>query len=430
VIDELHLLHQGSRGARLEALITRATRLNPFIRMIGLSATLANLDELAEWLRARRYRSSWRLVPVTKRVRRFSKPADKPRMLLEEIQETTLDKGKVLVFVNSRKRAESLAKHLQQSGIHAAFHHAGLPRGERLSTEATFRNGPVDVLIATSTLEMGLNLPARKVVLYDSYAFADNGSFEALPVINYVQRTGRAGRPGLDTEGESVFFLPAWAGNSKCYESEELEPILSTLFDENLLAGQVLAEISSRIAITRTQLERGFGDRTLWRFQGGKHRLDNIIDLLARSAMVKETAREGLVFLSATAIGRLGTQLFLSPKSTLAIKNCYECCDSLFLFDLLLITSLLPECEPRLWFDFEEIDSSGDQLLSIPSFLLDQSQSFLRQCFGQGEERHLLSALKMAALLHGRILGLTDEELMDAFSCYATSTSWLKMRDG
>ena len=285
MIDELHLLNEGPRGARLEALITRALRLNPFMRIIGLSATLANLDELAEWLQARTFQSSWRLVPITKQVRRFSKTTDKPAILLEEIQETTDSHGKVLVFVNSRKRAEALAKQLRQAGIVAAFHHAGLSRADRLSTETAFRHGPLDVLVATSTLEMGLNLPARKVILYDSYTFSEKGRFVDLPVINYVQRTGRAGRPGLGTEGKSVFFLPAWAGNEKRYANEMIEPIWSSLFDENLLAEQVLAEISSRIAITQAQLESGFGDKTLWRFQGGKHRMDAIVDLLVGSGM-------------------------------------------------------------------------------------------------------------------------------------------------
>ena len=101
----------------------------------------------------------------------------------------------------------------------------------------------------------------------------------------YVQRTGRAGRPGLDTERKSLFFLPAWAGNEKRCANEVLEPIWSSLFDENLLAEQVLAEISSRIGITQAQLESGFGDKTLWRFQGGKHRMDAIIDLLVRSGI-------------------------------------------------------------------------------------------------------------------------------------------------
>lgn len=430
VVDELHLLGQGKRGARLEALITRLIRLNPFTRLIGLSATLANLDELAEWLHARTYRNNWRLVPVEKRVQRFTKASDKSHMLRQEIEETISHEGKVLVFVNSRKRAEFISNQLKQNGILSAYHHAGLPRAGRIAIEDSFRRGDLDVLISTPTLEMGINLPARKVVLYDGYAFSDDGRFIPLPVLNYVQRAGRAGRPGLDSEGESVLFIPSWSGKASRYENEEIEPIRSPLFDRNLLAEQVLSEISSRMSITRHQLEKGFADNTLWRFQGGQRKLDEVIGLLIEAEMVKETARDGIFFLNPTAIGRLGVQLFLSPKTVLLIRRCYEHCSTLFLFDLLLLATLLPESEPRLWFDFEEIDHFGDQILVIPSIFLDHPSNFIARHLSELNERHLLSSLKAATLLYQRINGIPDEDLTDNFSCYPSDMHLLAENGG
>jgi len=61
--------------------------------------------------------------------------------------------------------------------------------------------------------------------------------------------------------------------------------VWSSRFDEDLLAEQVSAGISYRIAVTQGQLESGLGDKPLWRFRGGKQRMDAILDLMVRSGM-------------------------------------------------------------------------------------------------------------------------------------------------
>ncbi len=418
ILDELHLLASGQRGARLEALITRILRLNQFTRLIGLSATISNMESLAQWLNARTYHSEWRPVEIQKRVRRFKKPSEKFSLLLEELEATLSQKGKVLVFTNSRRRAEGLAGQLRGCGIRSAFHHAGLSRTDRSEVEGEFKNGDVDVLIATPTVEMGVNLPARKVVVFDHYAFSDEGLFVPLPVMNYVQRVGRAGRPGLDETGESVLLLPSWHGNATRYLEEDLEPIRSPLFSQNLLGEQVLAEVSSGLSITQRQLEKEFVGRTLWHFQGGKSCLDEEIELLKDAGMLRETPGEKKTYLNPTGIGRLAIQLFLSPRSVLVIKNFYEQYGSLRYFDLLLMAALLPECQPRLWFDFEEIDVLGDRLLSLPSHFLDEPVSTLNRILLNINERQVLSGLKIASLLHERTQGVAEDELVETYSCY------------
>jgi helicase len=67
VIDEFHFLGDPGRGSNLETLISRVQRVNPFIRFIGLSATLSNAEELAKWLKARIFTSDWRPVALEKR---------------------------------------------------------------------------------------------------------------------------------------------------------------------------------------------------------------------------------------------------------------------------------------------------------------------------------------------------------------------------
>jgi len=64
VVDEIHLLDSEKRGATLEILITKMRRMNSGLRIVGLSATAPNIDEMAEWLDADYYVSNWRPVPL------------------------------------------------------------------------------------------------------------------------------------------------------------------------------------------------------------------------------------------------------------------------------------------------------------------------------------------------------------------------------
>src|SRR5690606_14935353 len=109
VIDEVHLLAEPNRGPRLEGSLSRFRRLNPFCRLVGLSATLGNPDELADWFDGVAYRSQWRPVPLEWRLAHFRKPTEKPSVLHREVARNVASGGKTLVFVQSRRRAEELS---------------------------------------------------------------------------------------------------------------------------------------------------------------------------------------------------------------------------------------------------------------------------------------------------------------------------------
>ena len=218
VVDEIHLLGEPNRGARLEGAVSRFMRLNPFARIAGLSATVGNPEEIAEWLRGVCFVSDDRPVPLEWRIVRYRRAGDKPDKLAAEVSRNVRNGGASLVFVQSRRRAEELSRYLQGTGLRAEHHHAGLGPEKRDIVESSFRRKQVEVLVATATLEMGLNLPVRQVVLYDLQGF--NGrQFSPLTTNTVWQRAGRAGRRGLDENGEAVLLAPAWDRAADNYPS-------------------------------------------------------------------------------------------------------------------------------------------------------------------------------------------------------------------
>src|SRR5262249_55422350 len=141
---------------------------------LGLSATLGNLDELADWLGAVAYSSTWRPVPMTPEPVYFHRD-DKNAVLADELVKILNEDGNSLVFVQSRNAVKRLYSELEPllkerlggKEFSIAMHHAGLSRAQRKEVEEAFRQARNAIIIATSTLGQGINLPARAVIQYD-----------------------------------------------------------------------------------------------------------------------------------------------------------------------------------------------------------------------------------------------------------------------
>ncbi|HRT17499.1 MAG TPA: DEAD/DEAH box helicase [Methanothrix sp.] len=162
------------------------------------------------------------------------------------VRDTLSQSAQILIFENSRKNAEAAASRLcgllpsdpaalelSQSILATgesetaqrlascisrgvAFHHAGLLPEQRRLVEQGFRDAIIKVIASTPTLAAGLNLPARRVLIKSYKRYEYGRGMSPIPVIEYRQMAGRAGRPGLDPYGES--FLLAKNGT----EMEEL----------------------------------------------------------------------------------------------------------------------------------------------------------------------------------------------------------------
>ena len=284
VLDEVHYLQDRARGAVWEEVIIHAP---PHIRLVCLSATVANAGEFTDWVRSRRGPTELvveehRPVPLerwwsvrdlyqkeTHLLSLFSEREDgrgeavnpdisrllarrrrgRRRMVAprrSEIVEMLEEEGMLpaIYFVFSRagceesalrlvdsgvrladseergeirRRAEEGTSHLRDADLRAlsydrwvwcleagvAAHHAGLVPAFKEVVEELFSAGLIRVVFATETLALGINMPARTVVLDRLTKYTGEGH-EALTPGEFTQLTGRAGRRGIDEVGHGV----------------------------------------------------------------------------------------------------------------------------------------------------------------------------------------------------------------------------------
>ncbi len=448
VIDEFHILGLSIRGARLEGTITRLIRMNPFVKILGLSATMPNASELADWLHGTSYSSTWRQVPIQKRIVRFSSAAQKPQLLFEEVARCVKSGGQSLVFCNSRSRVQQITDYIKGKGIPTTCHHAGLTQDVRIDTEQKYKTGKIRVLVATSTLEMGLNLPARQVVIYDSYSFSDTG-FIDLPVWSFIQRAGRAGRPGLDENGEVVLLLAKWSGDADRYLDEDCEHTDSQLISCKFMGEQLLIDVYAGYTRTKNELIHGFLPMTLYKHQHPEADITPVLNKMLASGLLKikdmESSKQELddddymaeeqeenisdedKRLKVGLIGRLAVRLMFSPDTINLFVRCYNSNKRLYLFDLLLLATLSDDCSPVINANFEELDQLCECVHPIPSKFLDCTvEQFLKKLPDPPGILRLLASIKMSALCYALTKGEKAEDLAKKFDVYEADIHMLK----
>ena len=191
IVDEIHAFAGDDRGWHLLSVLQRITRLaGRELQRIGLSATVGNPEMLIDWL-----------AGPCKGERVVFRPAEAAASQAEvkldfvgslenaAVVISRLHRGeKRLVFVDSRARAEELGAGLRQLGITAFVTHSSLSQEQRRQAEDAFANRDDCVIVATSVLELGVDVGnLDRVIQIDS----------PTTVSSFLQRMGRTGRrPG------------------------------------------------------------------------------------------------------------------------------------------------------------------------------------------------------------------------------------------
>ena len=256
IIDEIHLLHD-SRGPVIESIVARTIRrietTKEQVRIVALSATLPNYEDVATFLRIDfkkglfYFDNSYRPVPLKQHYIGITEKKSVKKMLL--MNEITYDKvieraGKhqMIIFVHSRRETvrtarairemamakDDIGKLMKEEGSYKEIlqseignikdndlkdllpycmgvHHAGMNREDRALVEDLFNEGHLQIIVSTSTLAWGVNLPAHTVIIKGTTIYnPELGDWVELSSQDIMQMMGRAGRLGYDSSGEGI----------------------------------------------------------------------------------------------------------------------------------------------------------------------------------------------------------------------------------
>jgi helicase len=374
-IDEIHELGS-SRGSILEVILTQIKNSHSEIILLGLSATIKNGQEIADWLSAKLVLSNYRPVPLETgvfyndniyfedRKEDLTSLTVKNTNLGSIIKDTLNKQKQLIVFCASRKNTMSFAKkygllakeyisekEYEKLRIVAkealetlesptkqceelfscilngtSFHHAGLVTKQRNTIEDNFKNGNIKIIFATPTLAAGINLPAFRVIINSIFRFS-NGSMVPIPVNEFQQMAGRAGRPRYDIKGEAICVVNKEADVSKIYTTYILSGpsnIESQLSKINILRSHLLSIILINDLKSIEEVYK-YLTKTFYFYTFGNNFeiKNNILEIISEFIEFEFLEKEDNFF-KITEIGKKVCYLYIDPLSANNIINDYK----------------------------------------------------------------------------------------------------------
>jgi helicase len=374
VADEVHLMHDPSRGPTLEVLLARIRTINPRCQMIALSATIQNSMEIADWLDAAHVTSDFRPVVLKEGVfldgevtYTDSSREEFPYLddaVVSVVNASASNGEQSLVFVNTRKSTEALAERLGlylrealepdalaalkdvatrvrrgdaettqvadrlagciSAGV--AFHHAGLSPFQRRAVETAFKDRQLRCIVATPTLAAGINLPAKRVIVRDVRRYDSMYGNLPIPVLEIKQMLGRAGRPRYDTEGQAILVAKNEGQRTELMERYllgEPERIYSKLGTEAALRSHILASIATGMVAEDDDLVR-FIESTFYSHQAEswtiEERLERALEFLEDEELITRDGKR----LWPTKFGRRVSDLYVDPLSAVLLREAVQ----------------------------------------------------------------------------------------------------------
>ena len=205
IIDEIHYFAGSERGIQLNSLLARISKYNSNFTKIGLSATLGNPDDVAKWINTEQPASIIQYTNdrnIKYKIVKYDEYEDIPKTL------SKYKDKKILIFAKSRGGVEFyynlIKKEFDTTNIF--LHHASISKELRQKNEEEFRNATNGVMIATSTLELGIDIGNIDII----------GQISTTNTISsLMQRIGRGGRRNniqrviffINSESEAILTL-------------------------------------------------------------------------------------------------------------------------------------------------------------------------------------------------------------------------------
>ncbi|CAE7860239.1 hel308 [Symbiodinium microadriaticum] len=341
VFDESHLLTVPSRGDHIEVALMKLTEINPDVRIVLLSATMPNVNEICEWVshitdRDTYYlESEYRPCPLNVWYETYydgdrqydDKEAQKVGTAMGIVEYYPDDK--FLIFVHTKRTGKLMLEQLKRNKIKAEFHNADLALDKRLKVEKSFKEDKdFRVIVATSTLAWGLNLPARRVIIVGVH----RGLAE---VENYDiwQMIGRSGRVGLDPRGDAYVLVPESTKKETIARIKKKRKIESTLLEYlgtaeqphyKTLAFHIVAEIHQGNVKTKE------GFHQWYRYSLAHHQdlnfgdaeIDRTIDLLQKNRVIYVDKDTGEY--KTSPIGIVASIFYYSPFDVADLRKNFK----------------------------------------------------------------------------------------------------------
>ncbi|NWF87562.1 DEAD/DEAH box helicase [Candidatus Bathyarchaeota archaeon] len=268
VVDEVHELAGSKRGVQLTIALERLYDLiGKEFQRIGLSATLGNPDEVAQFIAGTNRSISIVQASLAKayryhvenpspmeadydlagKLRTAPEAAARIRRLIELVD----NHKSTLIFVNSRTNAEMLGHKFTQLGrTDIAVHHGSLSKEERIQIEDEFKAGVLKAIICTSTLELGIDIGNVDLVIQ---------YLSPRQVSSLIQRVGRSGHR-LDMLSKGVIItafsddtLESIASTRNAYENR-IEPVLIHENALDVLAHQIVGILMDKENVSINEL--------------------------------------------------------------------------------------------------------------------------------------------------------------------------------
>lgn len=409
--------------------------------------------------------------------------------LLHLVQDTLAQEKQAIIFaptrISAEKMAEDLAKgtsiflsELPQQILQAvstpttqcrklsncvrkgvAFHHAGLVERQRELIEEEFRKGTIKIICSTPTLAAGISTPAFRVIIKSLKRYAHWGGMDWIPVLEYLQMAGRAGRPEYERMGESIVLAKDEAEREEIHERYICgvpEEIYSKLSAEPVLRTHLLSLIASQVIVDEQSMEHFFS-KTFWAFHYGdlpqllqqlhlhkerlrewqflvsddSHSRDDISreqDFFVPAAMIMNQGKRGMVTTTATKtatkitkkteaklqvtpLGKRVAELYLDPLTARQMLNgLSRFMEGKTLFSLLHLISFTLELRPLLSVRKKEEGLIEEELTKKAPLLLQDEPSPFDSSYDE-----FLSSIKTALFFEAWINEKDEDFLFEHF---------------
>lgn len=251
VFDEIHLITSSGRGVVMETMVMEVADRCQDARLVGLSATVSNSEDLERWMTrlTRRptvtVRSDYRPVKINRHFYTYKGKCDKrtekirTQMALRLATSFAAKKEQFMIAVWKKPFGADIQRaYRDATDVELPFHNAGVSKAKRDEIEQEYRMRRTIGIVATSTVFVGVNLPPRHLILTATHAGGD-----WIEVHELLQAEGRAGRPRYDDEAHAHYLVSEDDVDELMARLQQGCTVVSNFYDHGLVASHFLGAI-------------------------------------------------------------------------------------------------------------------------------------------------------------------------------------------